>query len=239
MQPSCQPPCDRAGEGQGFKDFSWPIEQRFWDDLMYNSSQWGLFMYEQVRRTVTPSHRHTVTQRHTVTPSCTVLHRCTAAPLHTLENTRARVQDWLDTEYDNVMHLNLNATAARTWLLQMGSAAAKHGLTIQYCMSHCRHILQSVEIPAVTNARASGDYHPGNEQWQPLGNTAIFAWAVGCAHCWTVTRLLRDCYTTVTRLLCDCSRLLHDCYTTATRLFHDSACLSASSLTSQDRTDKR
>ena len=57
-----------------------------------------------------------------------------------------------------MQHLNLNATAGRTWLLQMGSAAARHGLTIQYCMSHCRHILQSVEIPAVTNARASGDH---------------------------------------------------------------------------------
>jgi len=33
----------------------------------------------------------------------------------------------------------------------------------------------------VTNARASGDYHPGNEQWQPLGNTAIFAWALAIA----------------------------------------------------------
>ena len=63
----------------------------------------------------------------------------------------------------------------------MGSAAAKNDITIQYCMSHVRHILQSVEIPAVTNARASGDYHPGNAQWQPLGTTGIFAWAVAIA----------------------------------------------------------
>jgi len=70
---------ERKDEGQGFNDFAWPTEQRFWDDLLYNSSAWGLFMYEQ---------------------------------------------DWLDTEYDNVRHLNLNATAARTWLMQMGSAAS-------------------------------------------------------------------------------------------------------------------
>ena len=102
----------------------------------YNSSQWGLFMYEQ---------------------------------------------DWLDTEYDNVVHLNTNATAGRTWLMQMGTAAARNDMTIQYCMSHCRHIMQSVEIPAVTNARASGDYHPGSDQWHPLATTAIFGWAVGIA----------------------------------------------------------
>ena len=60
-------------------------------------------------------------------------------------------------------YLNFNASAARTWLLQMGTAAARNDLTIQYCMSHCRHIMQSVEIPAVTNARASGDYHAGGK----------------------------------------------------------------------------
>ena len=75
------------------------------DDLLYNSTKWGLFMYEQ---------------------------------------------DWLDTEYDNVLHLNTNASAGRTWLMQMGTGAARNDLTIQYCMSHCRHIMQSVEIPQVT-----------------------------------------------------------------------------------------
>ena len=94
---------EKKGEGQDYTNFGWPTEQRFWDDLMYNSSQWGLFMYEQ---------------------------------------------DWLDTEYDNMKYLNFNATAARTWLLQMGTAAARNDLTVQYCMSHCRHIMQSIEIPA-------------------------------------------------------------------------------------------
>ena len=127
---------EKKGDAPDYRNFAWPTEQRFWDDLMYNSTKWGLFMYEQ---------------------------------------------DWLDTEYDNVMHLNKNASAARTWLLQMGTAAERNDLTIQYCMSHCRHILQSVEIPAVTNARASGDYHPGGDQWKPLGTTGIFAWAVAIA----------------------------------------------------------
>ena len=38
-------------------------------------------------------------------------------------------------------------------------------------MSHCRHIMQSIELPAVTNARASGDYHA-------IGETVIFADAI-------------------------------------------------------------
>lgn len=41
--------------------------------------------------------------------------------------------------------------------------------------------MQSVEIPAVTNARASGDYHAGQDQWKQLGTTGIFAWAVAIA----------------------------------------------------------
>lgn len=74
-------------------------------------------------------------------------------------------QDWLNTEYDSMMHLNTNASAGRTWLMQMGTAAARNDLTIQYCMSWPRHIMQSVEIPAVTNARASYDYHPDSSHW--------------------------------------------------------------------------
>jgi len=43
-------------------------------------------------------------------------------------------QDWLHNEF-----LSLNATLttvdrARTWLLQMGRAAERHGIRLQYCM---------------------------------------------------------------------------------------------------------
>jgi hypothetical protein len=41
--------------------------------------------------------------------------------------------------------------------------------------------MQSLELPAVTNARASSDYHAGGDQWSALGVTGIFAWAVGIA----------------------------------------------------------
>ena len=43
-----------------------------------------------------------------------------------------------------------DVTLGRTWLTQMGAAAAKHGITIQYCMAPSRAALQSLEIPVVT-----------------------------------------------------------------------------------------
>ena len=36
------------------------------------------------------------------------------------------------------MYLNVNATAARSWLMMMGTAAARNDVTVQCCMSHCR-----------------------------------------------------------------------------------------------------
>jgi len=89
-------------------------------------------------------------------------------------------QDWLDIEFDQSKSIGENATLGRTWMLQMDRGAGYANQTIQMCMSHVRHILQSVEMPRVTNARASGDYHPGSGQWD-TGRSAILAHAVGIA----------------------------------------------------------
>eukprot|EP00052_Salpingoeca_macrocollata_P034590 m.12039 g.12039 ORF g.12039 m.12039 type:complete len:746 (-) comp6683_c0_seq1:50-2287(-) len=89
-------------------------------------------------------------------------------------------QDWLDVEFDDVPVLQTSATLARQWMLQMGEAARRNGVTFQACMSHPRHIMQMIECPAMTNARASGDYHPGNSQWY-VGMSSLFAWATGIA----------------------------------------------------------
>ena len=45
---------------------------------------------------------------------------------------------------------NRDVHVAENWLNQMGLGAEKNGITIQYCMSLSRHILQSLAIPAVT-----------------------------------------------------------------------------------------
>ena len=81
-------------------------------------------------------------------------------------------------------------------------------LGVQYCMCYVRHVLQArprpispvsspppprhpihptallwqaVESPAVTQARGSGDYRAGNEQWRPLGLTSLLLYALGLA----------------------------------------------------------
>lgn len=54
-----------------------------------------------------------------------------------------------------------NLTAAHSWLHAMGDAAAELNVTIQYCLVEPAMVLASAAIPAVTNIRASGDYHPG------------------------------------------------------------------------------
>ena len=37
-------------------------------------------------------------------------------------------QDWLDDEFDNFLPLTTSATLGRTWLIQMGNAAASNGI---------------------------------------------------------------------------------------------------------------
>lgn len=92
---------------------SLPNDQSFWNDLMFNASQWGLLTYEQ---------------------------------------------DWLNHQTLDYTPLLTDVDFGRTWLLQMGQAAQKFNITIQYCMSLSRHALQSVEIPSVTQIRVTNDY---------------------------------------------------------------------------------
>jgi hypothetical protein len=89
-------------------------------------------------------------------------------------------QDWLYVTVAKLNALKNTAGLGRMWLKQMGDAALRYDLTIQYCMPWPRHLLQSVEIPAVTQTRVSDDYTPGNSQWQ-IGDTTILANALGLA----------------------------------------------------------
>mmetsp|Transcript_37428 Transcript_37428/g.117006 ORF Transcript_37428/g.117006 Transcript_37428/m.117006 type:complete len:541 (+) Transcript_37428:1079-2701(+) len=97
-------------------------------------------------------------------------------------------QDWLYNEFHGVSQLLQSPTLAREWLLQMGKGADKVNAAIQYCMEIPKFVLQSLEIPAVTQARASDDYHPGKVddcewptcQWYQ-GHSALLLQAVGLA----------------------------------------------------------
>ena len=87
-------------------------------------------------------------------------------------------QDFLITAFEKQKQLQTQLNLGRTWLKQMGDAAQQLDIRIQYCMSLTRNVLQSVEIPAVTQVRASRDYHPGNDQWA-IGDSSILAYSVG------------------------------------------------------------
>jgi len=90
-------------------------------------------------------------------------------------------QDWLVTTYRSMRVTKADVTAASRWLAAMATAAESLGLTIQYCMPLPRHMLESTRFRGVvTNARASGDYHPGADNWD-IGRTSLFYWALGVA----------------------------------------------------------
>ena len=86
-------------------------------------------------------------------------------------------QDWLYVQ-SSMPSIMEDLFLGRTWLMEMGEAAEDAELTIQYCMPWPRHLLQSLEIPTVTQARASEDYLPDNQQWR-IGDTAILTNALG------------------------------------------------------------
>lgn len=54
------------------------------------------------------------------------------------------------------------------------------GLSIQYCMCYPRHVIQSAEVPSVTQMRVSQDYTAGNDQWR-VGITSMLAYALALA----------------------------------------------------------
>lgn len=82
------------------------------------------------------------------------------------------------TEYDEVAHLQTNISMGDLWLKGMAVGAASSNRTVQYCMPYANQILSAAAYPAVTNARATGDYFHASNQWA-VGGTALFYWAIG------------------------------------------------------------
>lgn len=80
----------------------------------------------------------------------------------------------------NVTRSSIDASS--TWLKAMADAATSLGITIQYCMPLPRHMLESTHHQAVTNARASGDYHPGAGNFD-ISQSSLFYWAIGAFAC--------------------------------------------------------
>jgi len=89
-------------------------------------------------------------------------------------------QDWQWIQFNRTKELHEDPTLGHTWMMQMNTAAAMHNVTMQLCMTYSRQQLQSVEMGQVTNMRASGDYQPGNGDWD-TAKTAIYYHAIGAA----------------------------------------------------------
>ena len=92
-------------------------------------------------------------------------------------------QDWLCTTVEHMPVLTQDANMGAKWLRDMGEGAERHGLSIQYCMSYPRHVLQSLEVPTVTQARASNDYQPQTQifdynQWK-IAESSLWVAAIG------------------------------------------------------------
>lgn len=87
-------------------------------------------------------------------------------------------QDWMCTEYDGVDALQSNVTMGDLWLKGMAAGAEASGRSVQYCMPYPNQVLSAAAYPAVTNARATGDYFHSDHQWA-VGATSLFYWAIG------------------------------------------------------------
>ena len=91
---------------------------------------------------------------------------------------RVYEQDWQDRQTVDMTITHTNFTAARDWLLQMGSGAEQHNVTLQYCMSLPRHVLQSSQIPSVRRLRTSGDYILSQDNWR-IGVSGLLSASLG------------------------------------------------------------
>ncbi|XP_067661779.1 uncharacterized protein [Haliotis asinina] len=84
------------------------------------------------------------------------------------------VQDNMTEIFRQFDYLKTDLHYGRNWLMSMGTAASKHNITIQYSGATPRMVMQSMEIPAVTQIRVSPNYGVSKDQWK-IGLTSIFA----------------------------------------------------------------
>ncbi|ELT88253.1 hypothetical protein CAPTEDRAFT_222495 [Capitella teleta] len=105
------------------------------------------------------------------------------------ENALPDDQDFLDVQ-SNMQPVYTDLFLGRKWLMQMGEAAERNGISIQYCLTLPRNLLSTLEIPAVTQSRASGDYQKLSNNYD-IGISSLFADSFGIApfkdNFWTMT----------------------------------------------------
>lgn len=78
--------------------------------------------------------------------------------------------DFLDANFGGCADCFKDVGAADRWYVGMASAAEERNITIQYCLPSATDMLESLSLPSVIQARASGDYARPEGNTQPWGN---------------------------------------------------------------------
>ena len=95
--------------------------------------------------------------------------------------------DFVGANTQHFAPLYADTDAANAWFAGLGGAAAERGIEVQLCLAYPADLLMALDLPAVTNARASGDYcfsstdHLKDPNLAPLGGSALLFDAIGVA----------------------------------------------------------
>lgn len=94
---------------------------------------------------------------------------------------RAYEVDFLLDNFAGSASMFESVTSASEWYRGMADAAFERGIAIQYCLCSATDLLESLALPSVVQARASGDYV--NKQANPyaLGGSSLLMGALRVA----------------------------------------------------------
>jgi hypothetical protein len=85
--------------------------------------------------------------------------------------------DFLDANFQGCADCFLDVNAADLWYYGMAKAAEERNVTIQYCLPSATDMLESLSLPSVVQARASGDYARPEGNTQPWSNVVTLGGA--------------------------------------------------------------
>jgi len=89
--------------------------------------------------------------------------------------------DFLDNNFAGSASMFETVYSADQWYVGMAEAALERGITIQYCLPSPTDILEALTLPAVVQARASGDYVNKQTNAFDLGGSSLFMGAISIA----------------------------------------------------------
>jgi hypothetical protein len=91
-------------------------------------------------------------------------------------------QDWLANQYWGLSYLRDHVDHAADWMADLHAAIRDGGLSMMLCMGNTANLMNALDMPAVTTARASIDYNQGiskESYWPQFLTAGMIAWAMG------------------------------------------------------------